>query len=190
MDIYWIRHGETELNQKKLFYGTTDASLNQTGIQQSLRLQEKMAQLPQIPVIYTSDLQRTKETASLIFPKRKSLVKPDLNEKSFGAWEGLNAAQIEAKYPEEWALWIQEPFNYTPPEAEAFSKFKRRVLRTMDSLLVSENSFAVVSHLGVIRLILSTWFPERLFWDIELTQGNYTHIQYYEQQFHIKKWNV
>ena len=43
MKIILIRHGETEYNRRHLFYGKTDISLNDTGVQQAYLLNEKLA---------------------------------------------------------------------------------------------------------------------------------------------------
>ncbi len=188
MDIFIVRHGETEWNRMKLFYGLTDVHLNRRGAVQSLILKQKLQNFP-IRKIYTSTLKRTKETAKIIFPDKKFIPKKELDEKSFGAWEGLNADQIEAHYPRAWQHWLDDPLGYTPPEAESFQRFKQRVLHEAPLLLSDPGAVLFVSHLGVIRLLLSEWFPEKSFWDIQLDQGNYTHLQYQKPQFEIKEWN-
>ena len=188
MKIYLIRHGETEYNRKKLFYGSKDVSINATGIIQSEQLNKKI-NLPLTYPIIISGLKRTHETAQLIFPNHHYIEVSGLNEKSFGKWEGLNANQIQAKYPEAWASWLKAPFAYTPPLAENFTDFENRVLKAMEKLVSQNHSCVVITHIGVIRVWLHSLFPEKNFWDIELTQGNYTCIDCSDGKFTIDVWN-
>ncbi|MGM0216187.1 histidine phosphatase family protein [Enterococcus sp. AZ109] len=173
MKIYLIRHGETDFNNRGLFYGTTDVSLNQTGINQALELQKKLAFLPTNIPVYTSELVRTKETAQLIFPTQEKLALAELNEKSFGLWEGMNADQIQAKFPIEWQNWLDEPFEATPPDAEPFFDFRWRVLTKFQQLLKQKQDIVIVSHLGVLRVILQACNPGTTFWEVDVPQGDY-----------------
>lgn len=189
MKIYLMRHSETEYNRQKLFYGVTDVSINEKGKQQAQLLQKKLAGLPKNLIIYTSQLTRTIETAKIIFPNHPLHADPYFNEKSFGLWEGLDANAIEAKFPQEWAQWLAAPFTYTPPEADNFQEFAAQVLTGFEKIKAQDVDFALVGHLGVLRVILHKLFPEKNFWDIELEQGCYTELEYSNQQLHIKKWN-
>ena len=123
MKIILIRHGETEYNRRHLFYGKTDISLNDTGVQQAYLLNEKLAGMRLEVPIYTSSLKRTIETAELIFPDQKKISLNELDEKDFGLWEGLSADQINERFPEEWEKWLISPFEVTPINAEKFSDF-------------------------------------------------------------------
>lgn len=189
MRIYLLRHGETEYNRKGLFYGVTDVPLNQTGVEQSRVIQEKLADLPLDYPVYTSERLRAQQTAELAFPKHERISLACLNEKSFGAWEGLHADEIEGKFPKEWQCWLAEPFRYTPPEADSFFQFQKNIIDGFSQLLVEGKDFVIVSHLGVARVILSFCFPEKEFWDIALDQGNYTCIELGEDGFSWVKWN-
>lgn len=177
MKIILIRHGETEYNRKHLFYGKTDVSLNKTGIQQAQLLKKKMSDMKMEIPIYTSSLKRTIETAELIFPNQLKISLEELNEKDFGLWEGLDADQINEKFPIEWQNWLLSPFESTPTNAEKFSDFRERVLHCLENLLQKKQDFVMVGHLGVLRVILNHWFPEYEFWEIDLEQGNYTMVE-------------
>lgn len=87
--------------------------------------------------------------------------------------EGLTADEIEAAFPEVWQAWLEEPFEVTPPEAEVFADFQTRVWAATDRLLDStEDSIALVAHLGVLRLIYQRLVdPEAVFWNIDVPQG-------------------
>lgn len=189
MKIYLLRHGETAYNQKRCFYGVTDVPLNQTGIAQSQQMQEKLHFFPADYAVYASEKLRTRQTAEIVFPRRSVTSLACFNEKSFGRWEGLTADEIGKKYPKEWQDWLDRPFDYTPPEADNFHSFKEKVINGFCELLMKQQSFAIVSHLGVSRVILSFCFPEQDFWDFQLDQGCYSCLDYSEKGFKILSWN-
>lgn len=189
MKIYLMRHGQTTYNELGLFYGDTDVPLTQKGQQQAMMLREKLAELPLSLPVYTSASQRTIQTAELVFPQHQIIPLADLNEMSFGAWEGLNADQIEALDSRDWQSWLDDPFNTTPPGSEGFQKFKIRILREMGRLLDKQEDMILVSHLGVLRTILQEWFPEREFYDIVVDQGNYTVVESTSGRFEVRTWN-
>lgn len=189
MKIILIRHGETEYNRRHLFYGKTDISLNDTGVQQAYLLNEKLAGMRLEVPIYTSSLKRTIKTAELIFPDQKKISLNELDEKDFGLWEGLSADQINERFPEEWEKWLISPFEVTPINAEKFSDFQQRVLACLEVMLQKKQDFVIVGHLGVLRVILKKCFPEYEFWEIALDQGNYTLIEVGESTTKVIEWN-
>lgn len=73
---YLIRHGETDFNKKRFFYGKADVSINETGKEQAALLHQLMKG-KSISRVYTSQLKRTQETAAIISQIRNQrLIKP------------------------------------------------------------------------------------------------------------------
>ncbi|GGE33841.1 histidine phosphatase family protein [Streptococcus himalayensis] len=187
MKIFLMRHGETDYNKARCFYGSADVSINERGKQQALQLQTIMANYP-VSHIYTSSLKRTKETARVIFDSGLTSIL-DLDEKGFGKWEGLTADEIEARYPKEWQAWLEAPFEVTPPDAEEFAHFQQRVWQVIDDLAVrhSKDSIAIVAHLGVLRLIYQRLIDtQAVFWDIDFPQGTVTCFD----NRHSDEWHI
>lgn len=183
-----MRHGETDSNVKRCFYGSLDVSINDNGIYQSKCLQQIMKNMS-VHKIMTSDLKRTIETAQYVF---KDAIIPfqklsEMNEKGFGLWEGLNADEIQEQFPVEWQSWLDEPFTYVPPCAESFLDFKYRVYSGLDKILTEKiDDIACIFHLGVLRLIYQKLVDEhKVFWDIDFPQGSVTVLS-----FDNGKWQV
>lgn len=182
MILYLMRHGETDYNKARCFYGSSDVSINATGQEQAQSLGRLMESFS-VGEIYTSGLVRSQETASLIFPDRSEefIVLSGLDEKGFGAWEGLTADEIEAGFPSEWSAWLNDPFGVTPPEAESFAAFRVRVGEALTQILAenqSKDALAIVAHLGVLRLIYQILVDrEAVFWDIDFPQGTVTRVK-------------
>ena len=188
MKIYFVRHGETDFNKQRKFYGTTDVVINQTGQAQCLQVKEKLAD-KHIKIVYTSSRKRTKESAEIIFPNHQPIAEAFLDEWGFGLWEGLNADEIQAVFPIEWQNWLNDPFGYTPPAADPYAQFVNEMIAGFQTLLTATEDIAIVTHLGTIRVLLHDIYPDVDFWDIHLTQGNYTCLSYVEKDFNIEVWN-
>ncbi|EOI01909.1 hypothetical protein UAY_01317 [Enterococcus moraviensis ATCC BAA-383] len=192
--IYLVRHGETELNKERKFYGSLDVSLNQTGRQQSSVLAEKLCPI-QFAQLYTSGLKRAQETAAIIKPNEEYKILPEFNEKSFGLWEGLSADQINYNYPKEWSAWLDEPFLKTPPKAEEFACFKQRVItgiKQIEGNLIhnQDQPILIVAHLGVLRVI-DQYFTSVYsnFWSIDYQQSCYTCYRFKENRYQLEGRN-
>ena len=96
---YLMRHGQTDYNRRRCFYGSHDVSINGQGQADAKQLALLMQEYP-VDVIYTSCLKRTLETAQLAFPDREVQAIADFDERGFGQWEGLTADEIEAALDE------------------------------------------------------------------------------------------
>ncbi len=179
MKIYLMRHGETDLNKKRCFYGNLDISINQRGKEQAQILHTLMQDIP-VDKVYVSSLRRSQETAQLVFPASIPIPLKNLDEKGFGLWEGLTADQIQERFPLEWETWLAEPFTYKPPEAEDFGDFQDRVWTEIDRIIKDypNQSLALVAHLGVLRLIYQRLVDSSaIFWDIDFPQGTVTVVE-------------
>lgn len=106
MNIYLIRHGETDWNHVGRVQGHTDIPLNVCGREQMKHVAEVLAGLPeQMDVIVSSPLLRARESAEivadrLVYPKENIVVEPMLIERCFGEGEGLTVAERNEKYPD------------------------------------------------------------------------------------------
>ena len=169
---YLIRHGETDFNKKRFFYGKADVSINETGKEQASNIHQ-LLKGRDISPIYTSQLKRTQETATIIFPDQIPKAYKALNERDFGLWEGRTANEIQAAFPLVWEEWLESPFDVTPSKAEPFQKFKDRVQSIVEEIReTDDDEIAIVGHLGVLRLIYQFLVdPEADFWSIDIPQG-------------------
>ena len=116
-----VRHGESEWNKLNLFTGWTDVDLTEAGSKEAYeagKLLKKEGYRPQM--CYTSYLKRAVKTLNQILdamnmdylPVEKSW---RLNEKSYGAIQGLNKADTAAKYGDEQVLLWRRSFDVQPP---------------------------------------------------------------------------
>lgn len=148
-----VRHAETDWNRDGRWQGHSDTHLNDVGREQALRV---AGELHDVDVVYSSDLARARETAEIIAGALGIDIRfdPRLRERSFGAWEGLTAPEIEADFAEAHARWLAGD-GAGADDAEPFAAFGARVTGFIEEALERhpDETVLVVAHGGSIRVI-------------------------------------
>ena len=149
-----IRHGQTEMNAKNLYFGKLNPPLNELGIEQAYTAKEKLSNIA-YDCIYSSPLERARETAEICNYLNKEIIYDNrLEEINFGAFEGLTFKEISKKFPNEVKEMERnwKTFNYITGESPK-EMFERAVsfLETLD--YTKDN--LVISHWGIINCIIS-----------------------------------
>lgn len=125
MKLVVVRHGESEWNKLNLFTGWTDVELSEKGVEEAktggVLLREAGFDFD---ICYTSYLKRAIHTLNHVLEALDREWLPvvkdwRLNERHYGALQGLNKAETAAKYGEEQVLIWRRSFDITPPELEA-----------------------------------------------------------------------
>ncbi len=114
-----VRHGESLWNQKNLFTGWTDVDLSEKGITEAKHA-GKLLKGISIDKIYTSVLKRAIKTAFYIMDESDILYKEvkkawQLNERHYGALQGLNKDEMKKKYGEEKVHMWRRSYDILPP---------------------------------------------------------------------------
>lgn len=102
MNLYIIRHGQTDWNIVKKLQGTEDIPLNDTGRGQASVCAQALSSIP-FEAIYTSPLSRARETAQIISDYKchaPVIVEPGLIERDFGEGSGMTYEELHNRYPE------------------------------------------------------------------------------------------
>jgi broad specificity phosphatase PhoE len=157
--IYLIRHGATILSAEDRFAGATDVDLSDEGRRQAEALAVRLSD-DHITAVYCSPLKRTIETATIIArPQGLTPIPRDgLREINHGRWESMRRSDVEARYPDEYAAWEEDPFIYAPLEGESGLSVMARALPVIREIVLKhrDENVAVVSHKATIRLIISS----------------------------------
>ncbi|CAJ1508899.1 phosphoglyceromutase [[Mycobacterium] burgundiense] len=126
-----LRHGQSEWNASNLFTGWVDVDLTDQGRAEAVRGGELMAEQGVLPdVLYTSLLRRAITTAHLALEAADRLwipVRRDwrLNERHYGALQGLDKAATKEKYGEEQFMAWRRSYDTPPPPIEKGSEFSQ-----------------------------------------------------------------
>lgn len=189
--IHLIRHGITEGNQRRLYYGGEDIPLAEEGVAELSKLAaEKIYPQAGNAAYYTSGMLRTEQTFELIFGKREHGQIPELQEMRFGDFE--MKSHEELKEVPEYLEWIGDKTGkMKSPGGESKLGFAGRISRGFALLQEKHRAFleesvagsadptpatgpmeemapasVVVCHGGVIAVIMMEYFAEeeRLFY--------------------------
>jgi 2,3-bisphosphoglycerate-dependent phosphoglycerate mutase len=154
--VFLLRHGQTAWNAEQRIQGQLDVPLNAVGQWQAQRLADTLAD-EDISVIYSSDLQRTRQTAAPLALARGLEVGLDagLRERGFGSFEGRTYKEIDESWPEHAALWRQRDLHYQPGGGETLHSFNERSVSTVLKLAAVHpgQSIAIVAHGGVLDCV-------------------------------------
>jgi broad specificity phosphatase PhoE len=104
--------------------------------------------LPGVTVIYTSELRRARETA-FAAGGAPIIVDTDLNEISYGVWDGLSWSRIVDEYPDLAEAKLSDWKSVTPPGGEAWQDFEHRISRALQRIRAGSFPAAVVAHVTV-----------------------------------------
>ena len=121
MKLILLRHGESEWNLLNKFTGWTDIDLTQNGINEARFAGEQiLKQNISVNTLYTSLLVRAIHTADIvsdIIGFNKSDIQYDwrLNERHYGALQGLNKSETAAKYGEDQVHIWRRSYDIRPP---------------------------------------------------------------------------
>src|SRR5258706_15449531 len=119
-----LRHGESTWNRENRFTGWTDVDLSTAGIEEARAAGRLIkAAAFEFDIAYTSLLKRAIRTLWLALDELDRLWLPveknwRLNERHYGALQGLNKAETAAKYGEEQVLLWRRSYDVRPPALE------------------------------------------------------------------------
>ena len=124
MKLVLVRHGESEWNKLNLFTGWTDVDLSEKGHEEA-KLAGKLLKEEgyDFDVCYTSYLKRAIHTLNHILDEMDRNWLPvhktwKLNERHYGALQGLNKSETAEKYGEEQVKIWRRSYDVKPPELE------------------------------------------------------------------------
>jgi broad specificity phosphatase PhoE len=176
LNLALVRHGETVGNSSIRYHGRTDVELSNLGRRQMRAAQSwlkiHLAGARRGPIV-ASPLRRAAEGASIIAGGATPIIEiEEFVEVDFGRFEGLTAAEIEARYPVDFARWNRDRLDpgFTYPAGESRREFTLRVERGIQRMLelidrpapaaqstpttpTPDEAAIVVAHRGVIRII-------------------------------------
>lgn len=195
MELYLIRHGETESNKEKRYQGWTESPLSAHGLRQA----EKAGLFlggKNVEKVFCSDLNRALHTARVVGAccGLRPEVTPLLREIHFGRWEGLTFDEIEASWEKEIRRWLDDPFIRSAPGGETIEQVRKRMLSFVEAVTVNYphcRRIAAVSHGGAIRALLHHLLGLDLegFWHLKIDNASISLIRREEEQHSIIYYN-
>ena len=189
-EVIFIRHGETDFNRARLYFGHLDPDLNETGIEQLRKtkiLFEKREKMPD--VVFSSDLKRCSQSMEIleIDEEIEKILTEDLREINFGIFEGKTYEEIKNKYPEKVEKMKDDWRNFKADKGESINEMMLRVAEKMNEIInqYRNKKILVVAHAGVIQALTSYYLFGNLdgYWKFKINNGSITKLHVMEDGY-------
>jgi broad specificity phosphatase PhoE len=150
--ILLARHGETDWNRAGRFQGHADPPLNRRGRSQAVELSVAL-KADELVAVYSSPLRRALETAEVVAASHSLEPVPvdGLREVDVGSWSGLTRAEVEERFPDQFARWLD--YGQGWEDGETYEEMGRRAVAALLELATAHDGERVlaVTHGGPIR---------------------------------------
>ena len=151
MNLYLVRHGETEWNRLKKFQGQLNSDLTDIGIEQAKALGKYLEKENiDFDFVYSSPQERAYNTAKLIKEDFQIITDSRLMEMAFGKWEGMDVELIKEESAENFHNFFNssDKYDHRPHEAESFESLEARIRLFLDEIKekYKGKNVLVVSH--------------------------------------------
>ncbi len=155
VNLWLIRHGETEWSLSGAHTGRTDLPLTAEGERQAEALRPRLAG-HQFALVLTSPLQRARRTCELAGLGAAAQLEPNLTEWDYGAYEGKSSEEIHRTRP-GWSL-----FRDGVPDGETVQQVGKRadavIARALSEVAQrASGDVALFAHGHILRIIGACW---------------------------------
>ena len=163
-----IRHGQTQGNLEGRYIGCrTDEPLCPAG---AARLRGRV--YPPVKRVLSSPMLRCLQTAAILYPGMTPEIVDDFRECDFGAFEGMNYAQLNGRA--DYQAWIDAGGALPFPGGERREDFAERCVRAYGQLLARSDGqdCALIVHGGTIMAIMERYArPAGSYYDFQVRNG-------------------
>lgn len=159
LEIFLVRHAETDFNKRKLVQGRTiDSSINEKGEQQSKLLAEALMGVD-FDAVYCSNLQRTSETLQPYLkrqPDMELIEDGSLDEISWGIHEGCTPSKkMKKEFNQMLNDWASGQTDEKVPEGESAKDCLLRIDTFLDEQLnEAEGRYLICTHGWMLKFFL------------------------------------
>ncbi len=180
--VLFVRHGTTPTTGKVLPGRARGLHLSERGREQAQRAAERIAEVGKIAAVYSSPLERARETAAPIarLTKNTTRIERGLIECDFGAWTGQSLRRLMKK--PEWSQVQRSPSTFRFPAGESFVEMQTRMVSAVDAIRRRHPGRTVVcvSHADTIKAAVAhaAGTPLDLFQRIVISTCSVTAIMY------------
>ena len=161
--LYYIRHGETENNNRKIYTGQKDVELNKVGIRQAHDLGIKFKEAG-VDLIISSPLLRAKKTANIIndYIGKEIMIDDRFKEVDLGVYDGLTEKQISEIIQTKYKNNNFAFYNDNSTWGENAVAAKKRVYEGLDNIKnkYSDKKILLITHGFIVRVINNYFNPK------------------------------
>ena len=158
MKLILLRHGQSKWNLENRFTGWKDISLTKEGIKEATFSANQLVKNNlKIDSVHTSILNRATETVDIVtkiinFPEDKIIFDWRLNERHYGALQGLNKSETASKFGENQVKIWRRSYDIPPPQLNdddtRHPKFNEKFKDIKGDLPIGESLKQVIDRLN------------------------------------------
>lgn len=163
LDLYIVRHGQTEWNLEGKFQGWLNSPLTTAGIDSAKKLGEHFKTID-FEAFYTSPLERAKQTLEIAIGDGGNIICDErIKEICLGRWQGMLISDIQKHYPEEYKSYYFSPESFQIEGGESYFDLYSRVTSFLNDIQMrhfengKKKKILVVTH-GITLMMLQLIF--------------------------------
>jgi broad specificity phosphatase PhoE len=185
LEIWLIRHGETEWSRSGQHTGRTDIPLTDHGREQARALRPVLA-AQAFDLVLCSPMSRARDTCAEAGLGGQAEEEVRLSEWNYGIYEGRTTKDIRAEDP-DWAVWTS-PI----PEGESIDEIQARAESLIQRLLTTTGRVALFSHAHFLRVLGACWMADSaaLGAHLLLDTASVSVLGFDREARALKQWNV
>lgn len=160
MNLYVVRHGQVPSNVEGIVSGWNDEKLTEKGIEQATKIKKELQNI-KFDVVYSSPIDRAKQTAEIVVSQNNIILDSRLAERDPGKLLGKSRKCIDKSF------WNSLYIDRTPDGAETLKSGLKRVKNFLDEIheKYEEKKVLIVTHNFISKCI---WILENDIKDKEM----------------------
>lgn len=152
VELYLIRHGETEWSLSGAHTSRTDIPLTEHGRKRAEELRDYLAGTT-FARVFTSPMQRARETCEIAGFGAQAVIEENLREWDYGIYEGKTTREIRVEHP-GWDVWVDpilggETVQHVGERADAV------IAHATEGL--TDGKVALFAHAHILRILAARW---------------------------------
>lgn len=194
VELWLVRHGETEWSADGRHTSTTDIPLTEHGRERAQELKGYLAG-KKFAAVFVSPMQRAKETCEIAGYGDVAIVDSNLMEWNYGESEGKTTAQMREKYGPEWSVW-NSPIVGGESVEQVGERADKVIVRALAAVTVGpdagqSSAVALFAHAHILRILAVRWIglPAVDGKMLALDTGSVSVLGFEREQRVISRWN-
>lgn len=153
IQLWLIRHGETEWSVSGQHTSRTDIALTDHGRQRAEELRDYLKGTS-FNAVFVSPMQRARETCQIAGFGSQAIVDNNLKEWDYGVYEGKTTAEIRAEIP-NWSVW-KDPIVDGESAEQVGTRADQVIARSL-AAAPSGGKVALFAHAHILRILAARW---------------------------------
>lgn len=185
IELWLIRHGETEWSASGQHTGVSEIPLTARGREQAKSLRQTIGHRS-FDLVLVSPRQRARETCQLAGLSDNAQLEQDLAEWDYGNFEGLTTLQVQETRP-EWSVWDGPIVG-----GETVEQVGMRADRVIERALAAKGRVALFAHGHILRILAARWIglPARGGEHLGLDTASMSVLGFEHGPRVIQRWNL